>query len=475
MTSLADSTPSPFIAERLGTWVSALHFADVPEHARSAARHAMIDVMGVAFAGSQFPFARITRAQGLAESRAGASTIIAGAGAALTAPAAARLNATSAHVLDFDANFNVGMVFAPAVLFPALLAVGEEVGATGADLLTAFVAGTQTVCTLAECLSEQPYRKDRDSLFYKGWFNSAVLGPIGAAAAVSRLLGLDAGRTAHAIAIATVQAGGLRIAVGSDMKPYLCARASEIGLRAALLARDGGEAPLNAFEGHRGFIQVINGGAWTAEAFEHLGAFQEPGTSYKLYPACSSVQAAAEALEFLLDHHKIDAGEVATVRCDVTRHIASNLAFPRPANVTQAQFSMPFALGCLLARGRFTADLLTQDNLEDPTVQAAMGRVEMHPAELFEDEEAARNGTEATRVTVTTHGGRTASHLQAAATGKPINPMPEALLERKFLRNVAPFLSPDAAETLLQRLRTIEDLDDVRHLFAASPVVRDVA
>ncbi|GLK85576.1 MmgE/PrpD family protein [Ancylobacter defluvii] len=455
------------IAETLGTFVADLPAASVPESARLSASRALVDIVGIAFAGSALPLARVVRAQTCAEARPGAALVLGAGGERLVATAAARINATAAHVLDFDANFNIGMVFAPAALYPALIAMGEETGANGAELIGAFAVGAEVIRTLAECLSEAPYRKDRDSLFYKGWFNSAVLGPIGAAAAVARLIGLDADRTAHALAIAAVQAGGLRIAVGSDMKPVLCARAGETGLRAALLARDGAEGPLDAFEGPRGLIEVINGGQWSSLPLARLGSFEAPGTSFKLYPACSSVQAAAESLEALLQRHDIEVGEVVRVRCEVTGHILRNLAFPLPANVTQAQFSMPFALGCILAHGRFTADLLTAETVADPAVHREMAKVEMVGADLFDDEEEARNGTEATRVTITTADGREVSHFQAASTGKPMRPMPDDLLDAKFRRNVAPFMSPAIASDLLARLRGIEAVDDLSRLFPA--------
>jgi 2-methylcitrate dehydratase PrpD len=463
------------IAKRLGEWVAGLTHADVPDSARQSTRRAIVDVVGVAFAGSTAPLASAVRQQAQADWRSGPCTLIGGGGAALVAPAAAHANAVAAHVLDFDANFNTGMVFAPAVLFPAILATGEQSGASGADLVAAFAAGTEIVCVLAEALSDAPYRKDRDSLFYKGWFNSAVLGPIGAAAATARIIGLDASQATQAIGIAAVQAGGLRIAVGSDMKPYLCGRAAEAGLRAAFMAKAGAEAPADVFEGSRGLIQVINGGAWTASAFERLGGFADPGTSFKLYPACSSIQAAAEAFELLLTRENIAREEVVHLRCDVTNHIASNLAFPRPANVTQAQFSMPFALGCILAHGHFRADQLTEAALGDTAVQAAMTKVEMQPATLFDDEQSRRDGTEATRVTVTARDGRVVSHLQLAATGKPVNPMADDLLDRKFQHNTAAFLGTDASDHLLRQLRALEQVTDVRQLFAGLNDVRGAA
>ncbi|NVO17571.1 MAG: MmgE/PrpD family protein [Rhodoplanes sp.] len=462
----ADTT----VAQTLGAFVADTGHDDVPPSARAAARRAIVDGIGVGFAGANMPFARMTRDQALAEWRAGRSSLIGVSGVALVAPGAAHVNAVAAHVLDFDANFNVGMVFAPAVLLPAILAAAEEEDAPGADVVTAFAIGTEVVRVLAEALSESPYRKDKDSLFYRGWFNSAVLGPIGAAAACARILRLDSIRASQAIAIAAIQAGGLRIAVGSDMKPGLVGRAAETGVRAAVLAKAGAQAPADAVEGFRGLVQVVNGGQWNAAAFATLGHFADVGTSFKEYPACSSIQAAAEALEHLIDRHAIDRADIVEVRCDVTSHIASNLTFPRPDSVTQAQFSMPFAIACILLHGHFTADLLTEETVRDDAIRSVMGRVTMHKAALFDDDEVSRLATEATRVTLTLRDGRSISHLQAAATGKPTNPISDERLDRKFLRNVGPLLGDGGGRALLARLRGLDSAIRVRELFAEAPM-----
>jgi 2-methylcitrate dehydratase PrpD len=281
---------------------------------------------------------------------------------------------------------------------------------------------------------------------------------------VSRLAGLDAAQAANAAAIAACGAGGLRIAVGSDMKPHLAARTAEAGLRAASLAAAGVEAPPDAFEGFRGFIQVVNGGVWHERL--NLGAFADPGLSLKLYPACSSIQAAAEALAAILAKHDILGGDVASVRCVVTAHIGANLTFPRPRTVTQAQFSMPFALGCILAHGRFTADLLSDAGLADPAVQDAMGRVAMETGRLFEAEAEAARYPEATRVVVTLREGTVLSLLQRDSTGKPNNPMGDAVLRGKFMTNAVSTLGQERAHRLADRILSVETLTDVRTLLA---------
>lgn len=465
--SLAQARRSPKVpvAGTLAAWLSGLQASDVPDGALDAAGDAILDVAGVIYAGLDMPLAAYARREAVVESREGPATVF-GADVRLAGPVAARVNAIAAHVLDFDANFNRGMVFGPAVLFPSLLALAEEQGADGRTVLSAFAIGTEVARVLAESLSSRPYRKDRDGLFYRGWFNTGVLGPVAVAAAAGWMTGLDEERLRNALAIAVVQASGLRIGVGSDMKPLLTGRACETGMRAALSARAGFGAPAEVFEGARGFVEVVNGGAWTEAAFEELGAFTDAGPSFKLFPACSSIQAAAEALLGLLTDEGANGDDVEAVRCEVTPHVVRNLAFPDPVNATQAQFSMPYALGCILAHGGFSARHLTQEALRDPAIRCEMAKVAMSDTLHFADDDAARDFAEASRVTVRLRGGRTIARRVDAASGKPANPLGAPERHDKFLRNVSPALGREDAGRLLDLLSRLGEAADVRTIFA---------
>lgn len=460
----ATAADSMRCAARLGAWAAGLTFEDVPAPNMAMATRAIIDAVGVAHAGAAMPVARALREVIAGEAANGPCHII-GLDRRLQPAAAALLNAASAHALDFDANFSIGMVFAPATFAPGLLALAEREHRSGREVLTAFCAASEVARVLAETVSPQPYAKATDGLYRGGWFNTSVFGPIAAAAGASRMLGLSAERTATAMACAATQAGGLRIAVGSDMKVILCAQAAERGVRAALLAQAGLEAPLDAFEGSRGLVDVVVRGAWRDATLDTLGDFADPGLSLKRYPACSSIQAAGEALERIIATHALARDEIIAVTCDITGHIAANLTFERPENTTQAQFSMPFALACLLVHGRFTAAMLSMETIRDPAIAAAMQKVSMRPTADLDTPDIRRDTPEATRVTVRLQDGRSFSHLQLSATGRPGNPMPDAMLDEKFLANAGARLTEQAARGLLARLRDLSRLPDMAMLF----------
>src|SRR3990167_7365000 len=123
-----------------GKWLAETP-ADWPEAARVAAHHAFIDTLAVAVPGARDAATAHVLAA-VADWGAGRSSVF-GSNAPMAAPWAALVNGTAAHALDFDDNFDPAKAHASAVLVPAILALGEEQGATGARCLDAYIVGLQ--------------------------------------------------------------------------------------------------------------------------------------------------------------------------------------------------------------------------------------------------------------------------------------------------------------------------------------------
>src|SRR6185295_6142765 len=103
-------------------------------------------------------------------------------------------NGTAAHALDFDDHEDLGFTHPSAVLVPALLALGEERGASGASVIDGYVAGYEAIARVGAPMIRDHYER--------GWHATSTIGAIGAAAACARLLGLDARRATCAVALA---------------------------------------------------------------------------------------------------------------------------------------------------------------------------------------------------------------------------------------------------------------------------------
>lgn len=454
------------IAARLGAWAAGLETRSLPADAVAAGIRSIVDATGVGLAARERPVVR-TALRLARESAAAGDCALLGRRETLSPAGAAQVNATAIHALDFDDTSYAGTLHGTAVVWPAVLAAAELADASGADTLAAFVAGVEVAYALGRDIG--------NAVYDRGWWTTALLGTIGAAAGAARALGLGPGEARHAVAIAAAQAFGTRAVMGSRAKAHLCGEAAAAGLRAALAARAGIDGPAAAFESGFSFARLVGAPGTDWRAVAALGrtyALVDPGIAFKQYPVCSSAQAAAEAVAALCTEHALDRVAVATVACAVTPMVAECLPYARPASVAQAQFSLPFAVGCMLAFGALTPDQLRDEVLADPRLARAMAKVSMavDPA-LVATPEDRRDRPEASIVAIAMEDGRRLVRRIDAATGMPANPMPDAVLDAKFRRCAGTVLSPADAEALLARLRGIMRLPKVRRLFVPEPEV----
>ncbi|TSJ62611.1 MmgE/PrpD family protein [Starkeya sp. 3C] len=440
--------------ERMARWACGLRPGDVPAPVQRVARNCLIDTLGVALAGSATPVAR--RARGvLADIGAVGEAQLLGSAARLAAPGAAAANATAAHALDFDDNCYSGVVHGSAVIVPAALAVAQSVGASGAALIEAIVAGSEAEYALGAGMTM--------ALYERGWWTTAVLGPVGASVAAARLYGLDARATGAAIGIALAGTGGAKAAFGTDAKPVLAGRAAEAGVIAAFMARAGVSGPLDAVEHPRGFAGLFNGGVREDEAFATLGRtwrLLEPGIDVKRIPVCLSSHAAVDVVDELARTHDVEPGEIVHIACDVPPVVIANLIYDLPANRQQAQFSMPFAIAATLVFGEVRLRHLDDAVLADPALARLLPRISMQTGERW-DEAARRAAPEGAHVTLLLRDGRRLEGFRAFPRGAAADPLSDQALAAKFLDCAASVTTPADAASLLDRLGRIETLADV--------------
>src|SRR5439155_22423260 len=134
-------------------------------------------------------------------------------------------NGTLAHCLDFDDTYVRAITHTSAPVWAATLALGEEIGADEAAMLSAFVAGFETAARIGSGLGE--------AVTARGWHGTGVFGRLGATAAASVLLRLDAKQSLHALGAAATQTGGVTASFGSMAKPFHAGRAAMGGIVAA--------------------------------------------------------------------------------------------------------------------------------------------------------------------------------------------------------------------------------------------------
>lgn len=439
---------APPAAARIAAWSSALAFDALPAAVVAAAKRAILDTMGVSLAAGPtelvrrvYEHARDVYAPGPAR--------VPGLPGALSPVGASLVNGTAAHALDFDDTSYTGIMHGSAVVLPAALAASDTAGGDGRRLIEAFVAGSEVAYAIALACGTGHYRA--------GWWSTSTFGMFGAAAAAARALGLDAAQSAVAIALAGMRASGQKSIFGTDAKPLAAGLAAAAGVEAAMLARRGVGGPLAVLEGRNGFLQLCNAGRFDPAAIDRLGQawrLVEPGLFFKQYPVCSGAHAAAELTRRLLREHGVAARDVRRVVCEVPPVVAMSLVYDRPATPQEAQFSLPFAVGAMLARGELAIDSLSTEVLGDARMRAAMAKVEMRRVDSMHSDRA----PEGARVTVVTNGGAEFRGQLDEPTGMPARPLTDADLRAKFMRCAAAGgVEPRRAEALLAHVAALEE------------------
>ena len=222
--------------------------ASPPRAAQARAATAILDTVGVTLAGASETASRIVQ-DVMADDRGDACSIL-GTSRRASAGGAALANGTAAHALDYDDMCFVSLAHPSAPLVSALVAAGERIGAPGTRLIDAYVIGFEIEARLGRLMNPRHYQR--------GWHCTSTLGTIGAAAAVSRLLNLDAHQAAHAMAIAASEASGLKENFGTMVKPLHAGLAARDGVLAALLAGGGLTASARAIDGSQGFLRAMD-------------------------------------------------------------------------------------------------------------------------------------------------------------------------------------------------------------------------
>jgi 2-methylcitrate dehydratase PrpD len=428
--------------------------AEPPAAARERAAAAVLDTVGVTLAGATERAARSVHAT---ITSGGGPCVVLGTGLRTSATDAALANGTAAHALDFDDMCFVSLAHPSAPLVPAILATSDVAGASGRAALASYVVGFEIETRLGALMNPRHY--DR------GWHCTSTLGVIGAAAAASRLLGLDATQAAHALGIAASAASGVKENFGSMVKPLHAGLAARDGVLAASLARAGLTASTRALDGPQGFLHAMDSeGEDLASAIRDLGSRWEildTGITMKLYPSCAATHPPLDALLDLRAEEGLTPESIESIDVDVDRVTPTILLYNRPTNPLEAKFSMSFCAAAALADGRVGIDTFADDRLRDPALLALMTRVNMGV-----DEALGRTApplTEA-RVHVRLRGGRTLVREVRGARGYPERPASAAEVEAKFMACATRVLTPGRASRALEILRRFEDLADVREL-----------
>jgi 2-methylcitrate dehydratase PrpD len=452
----------------LAEFVSGLSYADLPEPVAERAKLLLLDTVGIAVRARHDVESTAPILAGVAElGLAGRGATVLGEAESYAPPAAALVNGAFAHSLDFD-DTHIGASLHPsAPVVPAALAACEMNGAGGADLVTAIVAGYETVCRVSMALQPPQH-------YERGLHPTATAGTFGAAAAAGCVLGLSTEQMDSAFGVCGSQAAGSLqfLANGAWNKRLQVGAAAMNGLIAAVMARHGFVGAAEALEGRYGFLRAYAPNPVFERVTAELGSrWETMHIGVKPYPSCRFTHPAVDAILALHARHDFAADDIEAVTIGLSDKGLDLVGRPqekrrRARNVVDGQFSMHFVGAVALSEGRFVWD--SYRFVGDPAIDALCDRIDVVVDPVVEEIYPTKIGG---RVTVKTGLGEI-SDLVEVPKGEPENFLSDAEMRAKFLGLVEPYVAAEAGAALADSLLGLERESDIGGLlrrFAAAP------
>jgi 2-methylcitrate dehydratase PrpD len=437
------------VTESLARFISSSPEARLPAPVRHAACRAFANWLGCALGAvgdsSLQPVLRVALGLG----GAGQSSLV-GRSERIDAVNAALVNGFGANALDFDDMHVRTLIHPTGAVVAAALALAERERAPGSLLLSAVAAGVEVECRLGLALFPGHYNA--------GWHITATLGTLGAAAAASTILRLDADRAAHAIGIAATQAAGLRAMLDNPCKSFNIGRAAAAGTLAALLAEAGLDSAPNAIEARFGLFDVFGRPADPGSVVRGLGAsYLVSEISIKPYPCGVVIHPVIDACLAFSRERAIAADDVRAISIAVHPR-AVELAGRRrhPDTAIGGRFNIYHAAALALARRSAGIAAFDAAAIDDPQLAALRERMQVEADTRLAPGQA--------KVLIEYAGGTRAEQAVEFPSGSPERPLSDAQLREKFLELARRSVNDRAAAELFESCLSLDRLTDMAEL-----------
>lgn len=438
-------------------------YEDLAPEVVERTRLAILDTLGAAIAGIRgegvAPVAALyARWGGKPEATALA------ADCRLPVPAAGLLNGLAGRAWDLDDVHEQNTCHINVNVVPAVLALAEaRAPVNGREFLTAVTTGSEMVCRTSAA--------PRISFSETGSSMSYQCGFYGAALAAARLLGLSKDAARHALGIAHARIAGNQqgYVAGAMTVRLMQGIAVEGGLLSALMAERGVTGSSEILEGKFGYYPIYHRGRYDRDALlEGLGRrWLMMDVSIKPpYPCCKYTHGPIEATLEAMRELGIGADAIERIEVSVTnREVHDLVCLSRerkwnPQSLTDAQFSLPFAVAHAAANGGVGLETFQPAGLADAGARALLPRID---AVLDVAAQGEGRGTFPMPgiVSIRAKDGRTARREVVYVKGHPRNPMSYDEVAAKF-RLCAALGRPgwSGAGEVIEAVRRLENMHD---------------
>jgi 2-methylcitrate dehydratase PrpD len=435
--------------DKLCNFAAGLRYAQLGAQTVEQAKVVIADTLAAIAAGSQEP--EVVTLAGRVRHQ-GNSTVI-GAGMCSSASSAAFLNGVAGTWLEMDEGNRFSRGHPSVHVLPAALAYAEERGLAGRDLLVAVVVGYEVGARIGIASNLRPAMHPHGT-----W------GTVGAAIAVAKLAGADAAKMREVVNVAsslTLATSKNTMLQGGTVRNAYAGVSNQMGLLALELVECG-------FSGERdGLASVF--GAVVSESFdrekmvEGLGERWQIDMNYfKRHSCCRYNHGALDALDGILARTPVNADDVERIDVASYRH-AAELDDQAPRNVLAAKFSVPFAIATRIATGSSGLASFTWECVRDEAIQSLAKRV-------FVREDPALTAMlpqlRPARVKILLRDDRELAGAADANRGDDQDPYSRKELAEKFFELTERAWPPPSARDLHDKLHKLDELPDLRSLFA---------
>jgi 2-methylcitrate dehydratase PrpD len=336
--------PEISLSRKMARGARGLTFEQLPAEVVAKVKTGLLDFLSCAFEARDLPWG--CQAIHMASAAAGHTTVI-GTPVRSSPAEAAFANATLGHGLVREDMHTGAVSHLGVVIFPALLALTQQQKAAGSDFILSAVCGYEIGAAVGRALMDQEVvRRFRPT---------GITGPLAAAVAGSRLLGLDEDAMVSALGFAANATGGLNEwpYCGGDEMFFHPGFAARNGVTAVQLAALGARASESALDGRAGLFAGLNKADCISRVAPFSGdAFEIMSVYYKPAPACNYAQTACQAALAVADAVRPADVESIVVRASTAAVDYPGCDYAGPfERILQAKMSIQYCVAATLARG----------------------------------------------------------------------------------------------------------------------------
>jgi len=380
--------------------------------------------------------------------------------------AAALLNGTLAHSLDFDDTHAEASLHSSAPILSAALAAAQMNKSSGQELITACVAGYEIQIRLGLAGGSSAHYK-------KGFHPTATCGVFGAVASAGYLMGLTKDQFVSAFGIALSQSAGSMqfLTDGAWTKRSHVGQAAQNGLNCATMAAEGFKGPSQAFEGQWGYLHAYASGGDLNKALDGLGSkFETLNLGVKPYPSCRYSHAAIDGIIDLKKELDFSIDDLDDIDIGLSDTALNIIGYPledkqNPKSIVDGQFSMPFCAAVAAKSGGLKWDDY-KDHLNNNDTLALCNKIKVTPDK---DAESCCPEYMSAKVKMVVKG-KSYEKFVKIPKGEPENFMKDDEFISKFRGLTKPYLSNDRVEQLTDLMLKIDQANNVNSIFEYSQV-----